>query len=172
MKPSTLFIPPIVLTAAIVVGASVEPWGEGTLIPGPGLPSLESLNLTIADLWNDGKLFDDDTGEYYYLHRAAIGFLTMVGTDIGPATEHNAHLDKRYNPWCWGYRNKDPYGATVNDATICLNYLKNLGTASCRIPARNAPGDNWGIFCTWGGNPHSGVVFGASCKDRQVASYW
>lgn len=30
-----------------------------TIIPGPGLPSLESLNITAEELWNGGKLFGE-----------------------------------------------------------------------------------------------------------------
>lgn len=74
------------------------------VIPGPGLPSLASLNLTSAEL-----------------------YAMPVPEGI------SATLNKRTDGFCGAGRS----AASLNDAIACYNYLKNISSSDCGIPADN-----------------------------------
>ncbi|KAJ4297517.1 hypothetical protein N0V90_005409 [Kalmusia sp. IMI 367209] len=55
----TYFVPLLGVLCSALPSLSVATQQEyPDVIPGPGLPSLESLNLTSEILWNGGKLLD------------------------------------------------------------------------------------------------------------------
>jgi hypothetical protein len=123
---------------------------ELTIEIAPGLPSLESLNITIADLLDPAYL-----------------------TKRGFVSEEKYELDKRVDPACHGYTRAQ--GAELNLAYGCYNYLFSLGQTSCQAGTswvymcRLTNGDDVGAI--------SGKAIDASsaasyCRDVAVGSNW
>ncbi|KFZ02041.1 hypothetical protein V500_00491 [Pseudogymnoascus sp. VKM F-4518 (FW-2643)] len=97
----------LLLLAARVVSAT----GLPEVIPGPGLPSLESLNLTSEALHAMGPI--EIPADYHV-------------TEVKP-------MSKRHNPtppacFCYG-------GELIDRATVlsCVNFLFALGTTRCTV---------------------------------------
>ncbi|EAU89071.2 hypothetical protein CC1G_11911 [Coprinopsis cinerea okayama7 len=78
------------------------------VVPGPGLPSLESLNITSADL------YEKTIGRMVTLHSTS--------------PNEESSLTKRYNPTC------DWIEISALDAWNCYYYLEYLDTTPCVVP--------------------------------------
>ncbi|KAG2005409.1 hypothetical protein CC2G_001814 [Coprinopsis cinerea AmutBmut pab1-1] len=86
--------------------------GEFTVVPGPGLPSLESLNLTSRDL--------------------VVRALDRIERhkEAQEDNERLGSLTKRYTPTCsWGQ-----YISYAN-ALVCFEYLHSIGGVTCAVPS-------------------------------------
>ena len=117
------------------------------IIPGPGLPSLESLGLTSAQLYKGiSQLLR------FWMHQSKQAL-------ENPFSRHK--LVKRFNNFCGGGR-----GATANvdDVIACFNYLQKLGHTACRVPA----GHDQIEMCQAG----TARVNGVSNDGRSQSSYW
>ncbi|KAM3511614.1 hypothetical protein MY11210_004768 [Beauveria gryllotalpidicola] len=94
--------------ALLVLGLSLvsaAPAGEQypEVIPGPGLPSLEELGLTSAELY-------------------------QLPVPKLPSADHT--MSALYNPVCGP---QDSRYTNVNGIIACYHYLNNLGTQDCKI---------------------------------------
>jgi len=78
--------------------------GLTPITPGPGLPSLESLNLTWEQL------------------------VMPPAPAAAPAAAASATLERRYTPTC--VTNTEIWG---NEALHCYNYLSGLGSTACVV---------------------------------------
>ncbi|EFI27096.1 hypothetical protein CC1G_15226 [Coprinopsis cinerea okayama7 len=97
-------------SAGGVTGALAPPAGFA-VVPGEGLPSLESLNLTSAELY----------------HRAQVRF------DLQHASSaHESSLERRYEPQC------DGKGINIQRAYSCFEYLLALGNTPCVVTSAGA----------------------------------
>lgn len=73
----------LVWTFGSIIAYAVLPPTGYALVPGPGFPSLESLNITADELWNDGKLFDQ-LSEFVPIERV-----------LGPLNIFTSHIPDR-----------------------------------------------------------------------------
>ena len=131
--------------------AAVQP--EFEVIPGLGMPSLESLGLTSADLFN--KTFVDE----------------LLAPLAKRAQPEPAALYRRWNNLCYS---GGTYG--VNDGIwVCAAYLFALGTKECRA------GNKAIIFCSSHARNHYTSVYGISiapgdsvahCSESAQGVYW
>ncbi|EAU89021.2 hypothetical protein CC1G_09990 [Coprinopsis cinerea okayama7 len=99
--------------------------GEIRVVPGPGLPSLESLNLTSRDL--------------------AVRALERIERlqEVAEDSKKLSNLTKRYTPTCETSPN-------LNGGLgfLCYEYLHSIGNTICAVPATGSR------FChTTGGSP-------------------
>ncbi|KAG2007997.1 hypothetical protein CC2G_013477 [Coprinopsis cinerea AmutBmut pab1-1] len=85
------------------------------IIPGPGLPSLASLNLTSQDLCKSPQEFM--MAQYGYIDEKLLGNLP----------KEDSHVARQVNQWC----SKDiiPKG----HSSYCYNYLWALGDTPCVV---------------------------------------
>jgi hypothetical protein len=121
------------------------------VIPGPGLPSLASLNLTSAELYqrvpSPGKQnsFPNVTAP-----------LTSTISDIANGLERRFDLLCNQVPQC-----------TLSDATACFNFLNALGHQACTVPDPFLANIK---FCTAGGCNWYGSNFKPG--GGHVSSFW
>ncbi|EAU89832.2 hypothetical protein CC1G_06984 [Coprinopsis cinerea okayama7 len=109
--------------------------------PGEGLPSLEELGLTTADLL---KPIPEET----------LAAIRAEYESITPSEESG--LVRRYDPVCHDGR------IPLADANACYNYLNSLGTTTCRVP--EGTGGYGGInMCRIGSSYVIGGCIGAEC---------
>ncbi|EAU89072.1 hypothetical protein CC1G_11912 [Coprinopsis cinerea okayama7 len=115
--------------------------------PGPGLPSLESLNLTSADLCKPPEEFIASLGE----------------------VEEEPRLAKRYTPWCGGSS-----VVTLSNALSCYNYLYALGDTACVVPpsgSRFCTASGW-LPAAWYGTSVDGTTTQSTCRDVARGGAW
>ncbi|EAU81549.2 hypothetical protein CC1G_02565 [Coprinopsis cinerea okayama7 len=113
------------------------------VVPGPGLPSLESLGLTSAGLWAKAR-------EHAEKHE-------RVSPVNSESSLENENLKKRYVGACLHDR-------IINRAAAyaCYDSLNGLGTTSCYVPSGGS------TFCHSGGVYWTGRPDGAPT----AASWW
>jgi hypothetical protein len=144
----------LTLTLCVVGFAKAVPTAEEypEVIPGPGLPSLASLNITSAELYRtvptQGK-----NSLFLTLHQFsyATNFLDIKKS-----------LARRFPLLC----NEVPQ-CSIADATACFNFLNALGHQACTVPG---PVGGSSTFCTAGGCHW----FGGNIKQGggPVSSFW
>ncbi|KAI0060396.1 hypothetical protein BV25DRAFT_1807463, partial [Artomyces pyxidatus] len=151
---SALVLGAVTTAFAAAVPATVYP----TVIPGPGLPSLESLNLTSADLYTT----DISLGMYPLSSCSAVPVQTLI---VG-LTEARGELEARYTNECFTYTT-----ASVNNVIACFNYLQSIGSNNCGVVSNID-------FCEAGDAQISGSnIAGAgevssSCHDVALGVQW
>ena len=120
--------------------------------PGPGLPSLASLNLTSAQLYQ---------GDYQDLIILPVFPLLIIPIEkpahlsTGPST-----LATDFDAFCGGGEND---AALVDDVIACFNYLTSLGHQECVVPTSGV------TLCTSGTAQVTGEVYDSS---NTQSSYW
>jgi hypothetical protein len=96
-----------------------NPNNEPLVIPGPGMPSLDSLGLTSANL------FDENFMTSYFANQ------TTKRSDGSERDIYGgARVEKRFPDQCINYKAR----ASVQGAVACANYLQALGETSCTAP--------------------------------------
>jgi hypothetical protein len=98
---------------------SPGPNGEPIVVPGAGFPSIESLGLTSANL------YDESFMESYFANRSTKRSPTSDDGVFG-----DAHIEKRFPDSCLTLTMR----ASVPGAVACGNYLAALGTTPCTAP--------------------------------------
>ncbi|EAU89023.1 hypothetical protein CC1G_09992 [Coprinopsis cinerea okayama7 len=125
------------------------------IIPGPGLPSLASLNLTSADLCKSPEEFQME--RYGYVDPQLAGSISKLSSR------------QTTGPWC-GSRTISP-----SKAKYCYNYLYSLGNTACAV------GPLYGArFCTagggndvaWYGNSLNAQRSESPCRDVARGGQW
>ncbi|KAF8557143.1 hypothetical protein OG21DRAFT_1407725 [Imleria badia] len=131
-------------TAVVAVPAATSSVPE--VIPGPGLPSLESLNLTSADLYAMGP------------PPAASEYLLLVGARSAD-----------YTAVCQTYST-----AAVNDVIACFNYLVSIGNNACAVT--NPDLITWfcesGTAAISGSNTSGQPTVSSTCYDVALGLQW
>ncbi|KAF2435942.1 hypothetical protein EJ08DRAFT_656289 [Tothia fuscella] len=119
------------------------------LIPGDGLPSLKSLGLTEADLFNPNFKPSRQT----------------------TAPSHPSKLFKRQVSCIYN----DQYQTTRSNAIACRNYLTEISTYDCSIGA----GEQWRVQCTIGNAEVVGSNYynysgglSSTCGSVAIAAGW
>lgn len=142
MKSALILLPVIAGLSCASPAPSTD--GIAQVIPGDGMPSLESLNLTSADL-NDPNFLAN-----FYLPDESD---TVAVSDAAG----NCHVAMRYG--------------STKGAKACKNYLIAAGTKECATH-RHSAGDLYSaVFCTADGTAVSGVsTHKASSYCRDVAT--
>ena len=115
----------ILLCVSMALSVPAAPTaGTVEVIPGPGLPSLESLGLTSADLF---RISAASTFEVHI--NKAHGVLIIISEAVSAREEH-APFNKRVSVTC-----QDAPGNTVSaaNAAACVAFLNTIGTSSCTI---------------------------------------
>ncbi|KIN08320.1 hypothetical protein OIDMADRAFT_16586 [Oidiodendron maius Zn] len=127
-----------------------DPSGAPQVIPGPGMPSLESLGLTSEMLFN-------------------CTFQAQSFAGVANTTTASTALDKRYTNTCM----HTPVGDS-DGAAACATYLQNLGTTACSATQSAV------IMCTGVFNGVQTYIGGLSipasassyCRDVATAVRW
>jgi hypothetical protein len=96
----------LLIALVLATGILAAPKSYPKVIPGPGLPSLASLNLTSADLYE-------------------LDYHTIL-SDI-TSREESAPLVPCFNLNCDGQK------CQATDAVACINYLAMLGSETCNM---------------------------------------
>ncbi|KAG2008049.1 hypothetical protein CC2G_013520 [Coprinopsis cinerea AmutBmut pab1-1] len=129
------------------------------VVPGPGLPSLASLNLTSADLCKSPEEFQ----------------MSLYGQVESPSSAQDSANDekqlvKRYTPWCSGTHISAPYAAS------CFNYLYALGSTACEVPrgvvSRFCHSTGSGSNVAWYGSTIDGLYSSSTCMDVARGGEW
>jgi len=142
----------IALIASTAAAAPVED-EYPEVIPGDGLPSLASLNLTSADLYDPD--FD----------------LKFGNPDDDDTDNETRDLFARYPATC---RISTWNSGPVSGAKACYNYLKKLGTQYCAVHEQD-PGVYDAKFCTAGKTRVVGEAVKKTksyCRDVAHAVEW
>ncbi|KAG2008016.1 hypothetical protein CC2G_013491 [Coprinopsis cinerea AmutBmut pab1-1] len=124
------------------------------IVPGPGLPSLASLNLTSADLCKSPEEF-----------RA-----TFLG-ESELADAEPKKLVKRYTPWC----NSGSPRLDVAKAQGCYNYLYALGSTTCHVPptgSRFCHSASGSKDVAWYGTSGNGWSTQSTCREVAMGGQW
>lgn len=159
--------------ALLAVGASASavPAPVDELIPGPGLPSLESLGLTRKDLLAMGPVKS--------LSPAVLIYLPPILTAAIVPESYNAHRirsallsGKRAAgatiPTC-----EDNYELPKKGAQVCINFLSALGSKACAVSGKFVQ-----QMCTdhgasiMGANIKNQASVQSSCSDVAIAAQW
>ncbi|EAU89022.2 hypothetical protein CC1G_09991 [Coprinopsis cinerea okayama7 len=127
--------------------------GELVIVPGPGLPSLESLNLTSRDL----------------VVRALARLERLKEAE--DTERGSSSLTKRYTPTC-------DYNSALllqDRVAFCFEYLHSIGSTTCAVPS-------WGSrFChtvtgtwdvSWWGRVNGASYTQSSCADVANGGLW
>ena len=120
--------------------------------PGPGLPSLASLNLTSAQLYQGHS----KTCLYLFI----FSLLMILTEKPAPLSTGPFTLATDFDAFCGGGEND---AALVDDVIACFNYLTNLGHQECVVPPSGV------TLCTVGTAQVNGAVYGTS---GSASSYW
>jgi len=128
---------------------------RNVLIPGPGMPSVESLGLTQEDLdripeeW--GKLSKDSSSLFYILART-------YNLKLEISHHLNNTLEARQDFSCW-----QSLACNLNDAIQGYNFLAALQHYNCAVGSIGAQFAQVGN-CQWWGFPNGGV--------QSASSWW
>ncbi|OBT70434.1 hypothetical protein VE03_00126 [Pseudogymnoascus sp. 23342-1-I1] len=123
------------------------------LIPGPGLPSLESLGLTRKDLVAMGRVNIPESYNAHRIRGALLSGKRSVGATI-PTCEDNYKLPKA-------------------GAQVCINFISALGSKSCAVSGKFVQ-----QMCTdhgasiMGANIKNLATVASSCSDVAIAAQW
>ncbi|KAK5656673.1 hypothetical protein OQA88_4653 [Cercophora sp. LCS_1] len=136
----------------LVVDDVVEP--PLVVTPGPGMPSLESLGITLADLSDDAWLQAN----------TPVTFKAIV-SDRAEANDslHNDVAVKQTSPGStrlhrrWGCENYGPFYKP--SARACQAYLEALGTWPCNV----GPCPSYTVMCQAGSGSQYAQVIGCGC---------
>ncbi|KAG2007991.1 hypothetical protein CC2G_013471 [Coprinopsis cinerea AmutBmut pab1-1] len=110
--------------------------GELKIVPGPGLPSLESLNLTSRDLVV--RAFE----------RMERQRKLELEAEEDTSNLKDSQLEKRYTPTCSSTGSLSPYYAW-----FCFEYLHAIGGTTCAVPSAESR------FCHSASNTGSDVAW-------------
>ena len=119
--------------------------------PGSGLPSLASLNLTSAQLYE---------GHSTCIYLFIFSLLMILIEKPAPLSTGPFTLATDFDAFCGGGEND---AALVDDVIACFNYLTSLGPQQCVVPPSGV------TFCTAGTAQVDGAVYGTS---DSAFSYW
>ena len=120
--------------------------------PGPGLPSLGSLNLTSAQLYQGYSKI--------CLYLFIFSLLMILIEKPAPLSTGLFTLATDFDAFCGGGEND---AALVDDVIACFNYLTSLGHQACVVPLSGV------TFCTSGTAQVNGAVYDTS---GSATSYW
>ncbi|KAG2007988.1 hypothetical protein CC2G_013469 [Coprinopsis cinerea AmutBmut pab1-1] len=116
------------------------------IVPGPGLPSLASLNLTSADLCKPPQEF----------------MMARYGR-VDPLFESKEKDPRQVNNWCGSAF------ISLSKSQYCYNYLYALGNTACVVPmwtrTRFCHTTGNGNEVAWYGNTVDGTQSQSSCRD-------
>ncbi|KFY34439.1 hypothetical protein V494_06774 [Pseudogymnoascus sp. VKM F-4513 (FW-928)] len=143
----------VVALLAVGASAAAAPAPVDELIPGPGMPSLESLGLTRKDLVEMGRV---KIPESYNAHRTRSALLSGKRAEIAsiPTCEDNYKLPKA-------------------GAQVCINYIKALGSKSCAVSGgfvQQMCFDNGAAIM--GANIKNLPSVASACSDVAIAAQW
>ncbi|KAF8838063.1 hypothetical protein BDN67DRAFT_982806 [Paxillus ammoniavirescens] len=144
---SPLFAASLCALASAVVAVPATTPSYPELIPGPGMPSLASLNLTTADLHAMGP-------PPSLTERAA-------GAELDP------ELKKRYTSVCQTYST-----GGVDNVIACFNYLNSIGNNACGVSGDNVVFCTAGDAGVSGSNVSGGPSASSACRDVATAVQW
>ena len=132
---------------------------EPTVVPGPGFPSVASLGLTSANL------FDNHFMAAYIANKTAHEHANKRSPSpvVAPALPGQG-LTKRSTDVCLHGFGGVGYG-TLSGIYACYNYLNALGTTGC------GAGRDGVIMCQAGGNGFMSYVSGSADRTDFAASY-
>ncbi|KIJ12783.1 hypothetical protein PAXINDRAFT_14347 [Paxillus involutus ATCC 200175] len=143
---SLLFAALCALTSAVAaVPATTPDYPE--LVPGPGMPTLASLNLTSAGLYGMGPP------------------PSLAKRTAG--AELDAELEKRYTSVCQTYST-----AGVDNVIACFNYLTSIGGNACGVSGDWVIFCTAGDADISGSNVSGGPSASSSCQDVATAVQW
>lgn len=157
---STAFLAAIgTLGGTFALPNSVSPDTAIEFAPGPGLPTLEDLGVTVADLMSTPRLSpkaDQNNSE-------SSCSLSIPGWQAHLKLVAARDLSKRYDNKCYPtsqawfmYISRDPI-------YLCARYLEELGNQACVVPQ-----GNWVTFCAAG----AGLIRGIGVNRQQTQSTW
>ena len=148
ISTASVLLSPSIYAAAVPAAAQQS---FPVVKPGPGLPSLASLNLTSAGL------YQSLIGPYLCRPSAANNPITEKPAPLvyGPHT-----LATDFDPFCGGGETE---AGLVDDVIACFNYLEFLGQQACVVPQGGVR------FVTAGTAQVEGEPYGTS---GTVSSYW
>ncbi len=110
-------------------------WKQATLTPGPGLPTLAGLGITIEDL-----LAESPSRSAAPLTRptaAALAINSTTESQDGALAGRSSDA-AQYNPKCYHANT-----ATTGPAKLCYDYLNKIGSQTC-LATRDTP---WTYMC-------------------------
>ena len=141
---------PIFVYVAVMPATAQQTYPVVT--PGPGLPSLASLNLTSAQLYQgDSKTC---------LCLSIFSLLMILIEEPAPLSTERFTLATDFDAFCGGGEND---AALVDDVIACFNFLTNLGHQECVVPPSGV------TLCTAGTASVEGAVFNTS---GSASSFW
>ncbi|KAF9564235.1 hypothetical protein CPC08DRAFT_789407 [Agrocybe pediades] len=141
LKRSTLL-----LCATLAVQVSAAPAADATveIIPGPGLPSLQSLGLTSADI-----------------------FRMSAERSVTARNEVETSLTKRIDTTC---QNIAGHTVSAANAAACVTFLRNLGTQACGVNGDNVIFCQAGDAAIGGSNVSGGPSASSFCSDVAIGA--
>ena len=132
---------------------------EPTVIPGAGLPSVASLGLTSANL------FDNHFMSVYLANKTAHEQATKRAPfPLTTETLSGRGLTKRFPDQCLSEFDGVGYG-TQAGIIACYNYLNALGTTRCEAPRGGV------VMCQAGNHGFTSYVSGSADETDTAASY-
>lgn len=148
------------LLSALIHANPVNVETDVVIQPGPGLPSVESLGLTTAELIEQGRTLAQEA-------------VSLMNDNYNNNTSSHSDLEKRLEPTCIynGY-------ASPENVYACAGYLHNLGTNLCLgggdgvvlCDARGHGGRNGARVI---GNTFTGKIMVSSwCSHVALAVFW
>ncbi|KIM21876.1 hypothetical protein M408DRAFT_79877 [Serendipita vermifera MAFF 305830] len=134
---SAVFLCAVTLLGGVSAFPSPEEYPE--VIPGPGMPSLESLGLTSKDLYN--AIEPENILTIFIVQEGLVPRFTRICTDNGCGRVPKA------------------------DAQACINYLRGLGSKRCGVPHENIVMCRAGQAIVSGSNIRGGGEVSSACSD-------
>ncbi|KAF9564236.1 hypothetical protein CPC08DRAFT_705406 [Agrocybe pediades] len=136
----------ILFCAAMVVQVSAVPTADTVeIIPGPGVPSLQSLGLTSAEI-----------------------FRMSAERSVTARNEVETSLTKRIATTC---QNIAGHTVSAANAAACVTFLRNLGTQPCGVSGDNIIFCQAGDAAIWGSNVGGGPSGASSfCSDVAIGA--
>ncbi|KAF7137034.1 hypothetical protein CNMCM5793_006838 [Aspergillus hiratsukae] len=138
--------------ASDTVNTSEVDNGEWEVVPGPGLPSLESLGLTSAELRDPDFLSKNG------LEDNLIEDLELEAAMFPPQCQPRYFVP-----------------APIAQARSCRNYLKKLGTKPCKVTGPGNPTTAQTVFCRAGVTQiygHAAPGTSSYCKHVAIGATW
>ncbi|KAF9523320.1 hypothetical protein CPB83DRAFT_898897 [Crepidotus variabilis] len=136
----SLFVSATIFIAGVHASPAVYP----EVIPGPGLPSLESLGLTSKDLYTTKPQLTSSSSSSLEARSAS------------------------YTDNCFTFTT-----ANVDNTIACYNYLVNIGNNACTVPGDNIVFCRAGDAAIGGSNLHQTAGAASSaCWDVSIAVQW
>ena len=128
------------------------------VIPGPGLPSLASLGLTSADLYN--RTIEDNRTRPHHFPRHK--HIANIIPHPAPFPLSAGILERRFDPGCGP--SESAY-TSVSNIIACYNFLRSIGGNACVV---NGQAGSRSTFCSAG----DGKISGTNIRNGPVSSSW